>query len=114
MAGPDQPGTNVLPAHLTCGNRPLVAVNASSFAKHRPAGDEVGQREGRILAAPIRRSVGALTCLPALGRVYAVQPNALAMDFDGVAVDDGCLASYRFSLGGSYAGDQEQRDKYLQ
>ena len=57
------------------------------MALYRRAPDEVGQGEGRFLAAS-PNPIPFNTCLTALRGVNAVQPYPLAVYLDGVSVND--------------------------
>ena len=66
-----------------------LTIEIARMAAHGGASDSIGQRKARLLpAAPAfaRRTDAELT---AFGCVDPEQSNTLAVDFDGVAVDDG-------------------------
>jgi hypothetical protein len=65
----------------------------------------VGQRERRLLAAAVGPPIG-LAELLALRRVDPEEADALAVDLDRVAVDDGRPAGQVDSAGG-HRGDQD-------
>ncbi len=64
-----------------------IAVDFPLVATHRLARDEVSQGKLRILAAAID-CASRFARLPRLRRIDAMQSSALAVDLDGIAVDD--------------------------
>ena len=71
--------------------------------------DMVRQGERRLLAAAVRLPIG-FASLPRLRRVDAEQADALAVDFDGIAVDDGCAAA-QVACSGLPCASQGQDDE---
>ncbi len=87
------------------GDDPLVLVNVLLVTTQRVLVNEIGKSKGSFLTTPPRLSFTG-TSLPALGGVDAEQPNALAVDFDGITIDDGGSA-YDVRLGsGKRAGEE--------
>ncbi|WP_245331002.1 hypothetical protein [Mesorhizobium sophorae] len=60
-------------------------------------------RFGRLCTASICFAISVCTGLRRLGRVDAIEADALAMDFDCVTVDDGSTADQILLIGGSFA-----------
>ena len=83
----DHPAIQVFGARAADGDDPAVAVGVTRLAGDRPLADVIGQRKGRLLAAAVRLA-GGLARLAQLGRVDAIEPDALAVDLERVAVND--------------------------
>ena len=66
-----------------------IAVEIAGLAAHGRSSDPIGQRKARLLSASPPFAGRSHTELAAFGGVDAKEANALAVDFDGVAVDDG-------------------------
>ena len=82
------PSVQVLAADKTIRHDPAVTVGVGLLAAdHLPPPDPVRQRQRRLLAATPGRSARVLAKLAAFRRIDAVQPDAGAVDLDGVAVD---------------------------
>ena len=66
-----------------------ITVEITRPAAHGGASDPIGQSNARLLPAPPAFARRARAELAAFRGVDAEQSNTLAVDFDGVAVDDG-------------------------
>jgi hypothetical protein len=81
------PPGDVLVADPADGDHPPVPVAGALFAADGPLADPIGERQRRLLPATVRLAGDGAELL-GLRRVDAVQADALAADFDGVAVED--------------------------
>lgn len=72
------------------GDGPTIAIDVDDVAGHRSPVDQVGQSHGALAAAHPGLATGELAELLALDGIDRAQPDALTVDFDGVAIDDGC------------------------
>jgi hypothetical protein len=86
--GYHHPAAQVLVPLEADGDDPTVTVKITRLAGPGGASDPIGQREASLLSATPSLAGWSYTELAALGRVDAEKPNALAMNLDGVAVDD--------------------------
>jgi hypothetical protein len=82
----DHPAIQILGLFETDSDHATVAVYVALFAAHSRSSDLVGQGEARLLSATPPLSARSHAELAALGRIDPEQPNALAMDLNGVAV----------------------------
>lgn len=89
----DQPAIEIDAAGRAHGDNAAIAIHVALFAMDRLPADLVGKSERRLLAAAPGITVGGSAHLPALWRIHAVQPDSLAVDLQGVAVDDRRLAA---------------------
>ena len=64
------------------------AVEIVGLAAHRGASDSIGQRKACLLSAAPSFAGKSRAGLAAFGGVDAEESNTLAVDFNGVAVDD--------------------------
>lgn len=87
-----KPASNVLPRDGAARHDPSIAVIAGRHARYGAPAYVVGQRECCFLAAPIRG--GSIAHLPSFRCVDAVQPYALAVDFQRIAINDSSLPLY--------------------
>src|SRR5262245_47781922 len=84
----DQPRADILTVGNATGNHAAIAVDILLFATDGMSAYVVGQGKRRLLTASVDLATG-LAGLCSLRRVDAEQTNARAVNFDGVAVDDG-------------------------
>jgi len=103
----DHPGIEVEIATIADGYEPAVLIALPALAANRIAADSIRERHGRLLTAAPGHAV-AIASLPALGRVYAVTADALAVDFERVAVR--YRGGARQRLGERRHGEEEKRE----
>ncbi|MEK0081944.1 hypothetical protein U1T56_02180 [Geminicoccaceae bacterium SYSU G07066] len=82
----DHPGIDLGLAHPADGHRPVPAIPLPRAAFHGPRPDQVGEGEGRLPAARPGLAV-QLAGLSRLRRIDRLQPDAVAVDLQRVAVD---------------------------
>ena len=100
-AGSDHPAIEILGALEANGDDAAIAIAITRIAANYRTTDPVGQSQCRLLAAAPCCAVGAGAFLPAFRRIDAVKPDALTVDFDGVAVNDGGRSNdWRFGVCG--------------
>jgi hypothetical protein len=68
------------------GNNTIIAIDCSLFALHRAFFSFFGQRECGELSASIKLT-RALAFLVSLRRINSMKANALALDYDRVAIN---------------------------
>jgi hypothetical protein len=83
-----QPAAEVDAAGYAYRHHAAVAIGVAVFAGHHPVADLVVEGEGCFLPAAIAPAATGADLI-ALRRVDAMQADAGAADFDGVAIDDG-------------------------
>ncbi|MEO1613059.1 MAG: hypothetical protein AAFU55_12015 [Pseudomonadota bacterium] len=88
------------------GDQTVIAISRATFALDRFALQDFVQIKGRFSAAAIAIARAVFAPLRTLRRIDSMTPNALALDLDRVAVDDG-----RASSEGSVAGGRGRRDR---
>jgi hypothetical protein len=88
-----EPGTQVLAADTANGDDAAVAVGVAWLANHCPLPNVIGESEGRLLTAAVRVPISIFAGLPCFRSVDAEQLDVLAVNFDGIAIDDGSAAS---------------------
>ena len=88
-----QPGVEILAADAADGDDLAVAISVARLANHCLLPNVIGESEGRLLTAAVSASVSSFAVLPDFRGVDAEQPNALAVDLDNVAFNDGCATS---------------------
>lgn len=111
MALADHPLGNVDPASSANRNDALITVAVVFVACNRLARiEEVRKGKCRLLPASVFAAIGIQAKLLALRRVHTVDANALAMNFDGVPVDDGSAAHKRFGKGCAGRAHDRQDD----
>ena len=76
-------------SYETTADDPPVAVDIALVTGDGAPADQILQREGSSLAAAPCAAPGIEAGPAALRRVDSVQPDALAMNLDGVGVNDG-------------------------
>lgn len=82
-----KPPVQVLAASETDRNDSVMAVAPSAFAAYRPLPDMISQSEPHLLPAVVPLPI-RFAKLPGLRRIDAEQANSLAVNFNGVAVDN--------------------------
>jgi hypothetical protein len=82
-----EPLVDVDLAHEAAADDPPVAIDIALVARDGAAADEILQRQGGSLTAAPLAAGSIQTGLAAFRGVDAVQPNALAVDPERVAVD---------------------------
>ena len=86
----DHPAIEILGILEANGDETAITIVTTRIASNDGTTDSVGQGKSGLLAAAPRCAVGPSAFLPAFRRVDAVKPDALAVDFDRVAVDNRC------------------------
>ena len=81
------PLSKILPPLEADGDDPPVAVEAAPFAADGCVADLLSQCQGGFLTTPPSVARGSLARLTALWRINAMQPNAAAVQFQGIAID---------------------------
>ena len=84
---PDQPFVDVDLAHGALRHHAPVAIRIALAARDGPPSDQVLECQRSFLTATPRDTGSIFARLAAFGCIDAEQPNALAMDFNGVAID---------------------------
>jgi hypothetical protein len=84
----DQPSIHIRTAHAADGDDALVAINVRRFAGDRAGSNEIGERKRRLLTAAIVGAAPVPAKLRRLGCVDRVEANALAVDLDGIGIND--------------------------
>ena len=77
-----------MPRKQTATTRPIT-IEIARLTVHGRTPDPIGQREAALLSTTPALGGGPHAELAAFGGVDAEETNALAVDLDGVAVDDG-------------------------
>ena len=85
----DHPAAQVFASLETNSDHATITVDITRPAAHRGTSDPIGQSKARLLPATPAFARNADAELTAFGCVDPEQSNTLAVDFDGVAVDDG-------------------------
>lgn len=88
VAVSNKPSLYIDAAHGAHGDSAAVAICVSLAASDRRRADEFVKCHRGDLAAAIGLARGVKAGLPFLGRVNSMEPDALSMDFDRVAVYD--------------------------
>ena len=83
----NQPISKINAGYRANGHRSLVAIAINFDARHRPTIDKGGEIIRRLLTAAIMVAVRVAAKLITFWRVDTRQPDALAMDFDRIAID---------------------------
>lgn len=95
----DQPFADVMTVRGTNGNDAFVSVTIDLDAGKRPTCfEEVCKGKSGNLAASVLLAGRIKANLPALWRIDPIEPDALAMDIDGVGIDYGCAAYNRLRM----------------
>lgn len=84
----DQPLLDVSTANVAVSNNTAKAVGVDWLAGDRRVADKIGQCQRTLLPAAPRGAVRLKAFLALLGSVDAAEPDTLAMDFNGITVDD--------------------------
>ena len=88
MSSRDEPAVQICPVLSADRDEPPEAVPVGSAALHNQPTDAVGQRQRRVLAAPIGPPVGVQASLPDLRGIDPMKADYNAADLEAVAVDD--------------------------
>jgi hypothetical protein len=105
----NKPAAKVFTARCADRHHTPVTVCVATLAAHDHEADLVGERKGGFLAAAIGYLIAAAP-LAGFGRIDAMQPYALPMDFEAVTIDDrgaACNAFLRY--GGQRQGSGEDK-----
>jgi hypothetical protein len=106
----DQPRIDVLPCEVAFRNDATVPIDVALLAADGSPIDMVLERQCCLLGAAPASAVWTPTFLTALRRIYAEQTNALAMNFDRVAIDDAWNSDDLLRCRQCRARRQEQRN----
>ncbi len=93
MTGSNKPKLDILASYAAIGDRSAISVNVALAALDRRGANEIVERHRGDLSAAIDFARGVKAGLPFLRGVYAVKPDALAVNFYRVAVEDRCAAN---------------------
>lgn len=108
---PHQPFAEIRIADRACGYRAPVAVETNRIAVQGSPRDEGVEIVCGLRTTPVLLAIFASTELGALGCIDAPEPDAVAVDFQRVAIDDACLADEIIGEAGAAGGPERDSCK---